>query len=70
MRDETSRSFELVLVEPNDPCDRCEHPFKYHAPPEYGTECRIVSGRYWRGERVPKGMRAQQCLCDGFSVKP
>jgi hypothetical protein len=70
VRNETTRTFELVEVKPNDLCDRCDHPLKYHAPPRYGSECRIVDGRYWRGDRVPRGMRALQCFCDGFFAKP
>lgn len=65
MRSETG-GVRLRDVEPDEPCGRCDHPFKFHAPPEYGTECRIVDGRFWRGERVPRGMRARQCICDGF----
>jgi len=70
VRPETGRGFELVLVEPNEPCDRCDHMSKHHAPPEYGTECRIVNGRFWRGERIPAGMRANKCMCDGFCLGP
>lgn len=60
----------MVVVEPNDPCDRCTHPMKWHASTRYGMECRIVDGRYWRGDRVPRGMRALQCICDGFVPVP
>lgn len=58
------------VSEPDDPCDRCPHAYKWHAGPEFGRECRIVDGRFWRGERVPRGMRAKQCLCDRFEAKP
>lgn len=60
---------ELRVVEPDELCDRCDHPSKFHAPPRYGSECRIVDGRYWRGDRVPRGMRAKQCWCDCFFPK-
>jgi hypothetical protein len=65
MRSETG-GVRLRAVEPDEPCGRCDHPSKYHAGAEYGSECRIVSGKLWRGERVPRGMRAHQCFCDGF----
>lgn len=65
MRPETG-GVELVVVEPDEPCGRCDHPSKYHAPPQYGSECRIVEGRFWRGERLPAGMRAKKCFCDLF----
>lgn len=55
--------------EPADPCDRCDHVYKSHAGPEFGRECRIVDGRFWRGERVPAGVRSKKCLCDRFEVK-
>jgi hypothetical protein len=70
VRPETGGLGHLRVVEPDEPCDRCEHPSKFHAGPEHGSECRIVEGRFWRGERVPRGMRAKQCLCDGFAVRP
>jgi hypothetical protein len=57
-------------VNPDEPCDRCDHPSKFHAGPEHGSECRIVEGRYYRGETISRGMRAKKCLCDGFTVKP
>lgn len=56
----------LATVEPDDRCGRCDHPSKFHASAEYGSECRIVGERYWRGETLAKGMRAKKCLCDGF----
>jgi hypothetical protein len=57
-------------VEPDEPCDRCGHPLKFHAGPEYGTECWIVGGRFWRGAALPSGIRAKKCLCDGFFPAP
>lgn len=60
----------MVNVEPGHPCDRCLHPLKFHAGPDRGSRCMIVDGRVWRGVRVPKGMRAKQCWCDGFVRKP
>jgi hypothetical protein len=60
----------LKEVSPGHPCDRCGHPSKFHAGPEHGSECRIVEGRFWRGETVPRGIRAKKCFCDGFFPKP
>jgi hypothetical protein len=59
----------LKEIAPTDPCDRCEHPSKFHAGPDRGSRCMIVDGRVWRGQRVPKGMRAKQCWCDGYFPK-
>lgn len=59
----------LVEIEPDHPCDRCGHASKMHLPPDRGSRCAIVAGRYFRGERIPKGLRAKQCLCDGYFPK-
>lgn len=59
----------LRVVEAAELCDRCDHPSKYHAGPERGSHCMIVDGKVWHGERVPRGMRAKQCLCNGFFPK-
>ena len=59
----------LVEVAPDHPCDRCEHPSKWHAGPEHWSECRVVDGRFYRGETISKGMRARKCPCDGYFPK-
>lgn len=30
----------------------------------------IVEGKVWRGERIPKGMGAKACWCDGYVRRP
>jgi hypothetical protein len=60
----------MVEIAPDHPCDRCDHPSKYHAGPDRGSVCMVVAGRVFRGERIPKGLRAKQCLCDGYFPAP
>lgn len=56
----------MVEIQPDHPCDRCDHPSKYHAVAAQGSECRVVGAKFWRGETVPRGMRAKKCPCDGY----
>lgn len=48
----------LVVVEPNDPCDRCGHPSKRHAGPERESVC--------EHPRCHPIKRGDPSLCDGF----
>ena len=57
-------------IAPNDPCDRCGHVSKFHAGPDKGSRCMVVGAKVWHGERIPAGMRAKACPCDGFFPKP
>lgn len=59
----------MVEIAPNHPCDRCDHPSKYHAGPDRGSRCMIAGGRVWRGD-IAKAPRATRCWCDHFEVKP
>ena len=56
----------LREIEPTHPCDRCDHPLKFHAGAEGNSVCMIVQGKVWHGV-VPRGMKAKQCWCDGYS---
>lgn len=60
----------MVQIDPKHPCDRCGHESRYHAGADRGSYCLIVGSKPWHGRVVPKGMKAHQCLCNGYFPKP
>ena len=66
----------MVEIKPDHPCDKCGHPSKYHADVSrrdflrLGSRCMVVGTTVWHGERIPKPLKAKQCLCNQYEPKP
>lgn len=56
-----------VEITPTSLCT-CGHAYKWHQPPL--DECWVVYAKFWHGERIPRGLRAHQCTCNGFTLRP
>ena len=53
-------------VDPDELCDRCDHPLKFHAPPELESVCMIAGAKVYPTIALHKRPRATKCWCDGY----